>query len=145
MSALNLKEAGLKTTVPRLRVLSVLEGHSGEHMSAEDVYLALHQSGDDVGLATIYRVLTQFEAAGLVVRHQFESGGAVFELDSGEHHDHLVCVDCGKVIEFLDQAIEKRQEKIAEEYGFELEDHNLTLYGHCSECQGRPRRRGRSA
>jgi len=124
-------------------VLAVLEDKAGEHMSADDVYLALHEAGDDVGLATIYRVLTQFEAAGLVVRHQFESGGAVFELDSGEHHDHIVCVDCGIVVEFLDSAIERRQEKIAADHGFELADHNLTLYGHCKACQSKPKRRPR--
>ena len=143
MSAANLKEAGLKTTVPRLRVLNVLQENPDAHMSAEDVYLALHQAGDDVGLATIYRVLTQFESAGLVVRHQFESGSAVFELDSGQHHDHIVCVDCGKVVEFFDAAIERRQENIASEHGFEIVDHTLTLYGHCKECRSKTRRRKR--
>ena len=135
-----LKDAGLKTTLPRLKVLSVLEDGSGKHMSAEDVYHALHASGENVGLATIYRVLTQFESAGLVVRHQFESGSAVFELDSGEHHDHIVCVDCGKVVEFLDQVIEKRQRNIANAHQFEIVDHTLTIYGRCPACVSNARR-----
>ena len=139
----SLKDAGLKTTVPRLRVLAMLEANSDKHMSAEDVYLALHESGEEVGLATIYRVLTQFETAGLVVRHQFESGSAVFELDSGDHHDHMVCVDCGLVEEFVDPSIEKRQEKIASELGFEIVDHTLTLYGRCKKknCPSRQMKR----
>ena len=100
-------------------------------MSAEDVYRALLTSGDDVGLATIYRVLTQFEAAGLVIRHNFAEGHAVFELDSGEHHDHIVCADCGEIIEFIDETIERRQTQIAKQHGFELTDHSLVLHGHC--------------
>ncbi len=140
MTGTNLKEVGLKTTVPRLRVLAVLEDNPGQHMSAEEVYRALHEADEDVGLATIYRVLTQFESAGLVVRHQFESGSAVFELDSGEHHDHIVCVDCGIVVEFVDAAIERRQDKIAAEHDFEIVDHTLTLYGHCGSCRSKRQR-----
>ena len=134
-----LKKAGLKATLPRLKILSVLEQHADLHMSAEDVYRALLASGDDVGLATIYRVLTQFEGAGLVIRHNFAEGHAVFELDSGEHHDHIVCADCGEVIEFIDETIERRQTQIAKQHGFELTDHSLVLHGHCrrSECPKR--------
>ena len=126
-----LKKAGLKATLPRLKILSVMEQHADRHMSAEDVYRALLTSGDDVGLATIYRVLTQFEGAGLVIRHNFAEGHAVFELDSGEHHDHIVCADCGEVIEFIDATIERRQTQIAKKHGFELTDHSLVLHGHC--------------
>ena len=126
-----LRKAGLKATRPRLKILSVLEQHADLHLSAEDVYRALLVSGDDVGLATIYRVLTQFEAAGLVIRHNFAEGGAVFELDSGEHHDHIVCADCGEVIEFIDETIERRQTHIAKQHGFELTDHSLVLHGSC--------------
>ena len=126
-----LKDAGLKTTVPRLKVLEVFQKNPNEHYSAEDVYRIFLENGDDVGLATIYRVLTQFETAGLVVRHNFEGGHAVFELDSGEHHDHIMCVDCGEVTEFVDQTIEKRQRKVVAEHGFELADHSLVLYGRC--------------
>lgn len=123
-----LKKAGLKVTLPRLKVLGLLEDADEHHMSAEDVYKALLESGDDVGLATVYRVLTQFESAGLVLRHNFEGGHAVFELAQDEHHDHMVDTDSGKVIEFFDEVIEKRQHEIAEEHGYELVDHNLTLY-----------------
>jgi len=123
-----LKKAGLKVTLPRLKVLSLLEQAAEHHMSAEDVYKALLDSGDDVGLATVYRVLTQFEAAGLVLRHNFEGGHAVFELAKDDHHDHMVDTETGKVMEFFDPIIEKRQHEIAEEHGFELVDHNLTLY-----------------
>lgn len=123
-----LKKAGLKVTLPRLKVLGLLESADEHHMSAEDVYKALLESGDDVGLATVYRVLTQFEAAGLVLRHNFEGGHAVFELAKDEHHDHMVDTSTGKVIEFCDPVIEERQKQIAEEHGFELVDHSLTLY-----------------
>ncbi|MFT6907747.1 MAG: Fur family ferric uptake transcriptional regulator [Oleiphilaceae bacterium] len=123
-----LKKAGLKVTLPRLKVLGLLEGAEDHHMSAEDVYKALLESGDDVGLATVYRVLTQFESAGLVLRHNFEGGHAVFELAQDGHHDHMVDTDSGKVIEFFDSIIEKRQHEIAAEHGYELVDHNLTLY-----------------
>jgi Fur family ferric uptake transcriptional regulator len=124
----DLKKAGLKVTLPRLKVLSLLENADEHHMSAEDVYKALLDSGDDVGLATVYRVLTQFEAAGLVQRNNFEGGHAVFELSKDEHHDHMVDTETGQVIEFCDPVIEERQRQIAEEHGFELLDHSLTLY-----------------
>tara|TARA_R110002072_G_C7976868_1_gene535604 strand:- start:17058 stop:17465 length:408 start_codon:yes stop_codon:yes gene_type:complete len=123
-----LKKVGLKVTLPRLKVLGLLEGADEHHMSAEDVYKALLESGDDVGLATVYRVLTQFESAGLVLRHNFEGGHAVFELAKDDHHDHMVDTESGKVIEFFDEIIEKRQHEIAAEHGYELVDHNLTLY-----------------
>lgn len=123
-----LKKAGLKVTLPRLKVLGLLEGADEHHMSAEDVYKALLETGDDVGLATVYRVLTQFESAGLVLRHNFEGGHAVFELAKDDHHDHMVDTESGKVMEFFDEIIEKRQHEIAEEHGYELVDHNLTLY-----------------
>lgn len=135
----DLKKAGLKATLPRLRVLEILETSDKRHMSAEDVYRAMLDAEQDIGLATIYRVLTQFETAGLVVRHHFEEGHAVFELDSGQHHDHLVCVSCGKIVEFLDRTIENRQDKIAAEHGFEVSDHSLVLYGQCKDCQKRKR------
>lgn len=127
----DLRNAGLKVTQPRLRVLDVLERNAQEHMSAEDVYRALLEAGEDVGLATIYRVLTQFEQAGLVMRHNFEEGRAVFELDSGQHHDHIVCVKCGLITEFVDNTIEQRQQRIASEHGMRLIDHSLVLYGEC--------------
>ena len=125
-----LRKAGLKVTLPRVKILQMLDAAtSGQrHMSAEDVYKALMEAGEDVGLATVYRVLTQFEAAGLVVRHNFDGGHAVFELADGGHHDHMVNVDTSEVIEFMDAAIEKRQREIVEEHGFELVDHNLVLY-----------------
>jgi len=128
-----LKNAGLKITLPRLKVLQILE-QSGEHLSAEGVYKALLESGDDVGLATVYRVLTQFEAAGLVSRHNFEGGYSVFELSQGEHHDHLVCVKCGRVEEFIDEIIEQRQKVIAEKAQFKMTDHALNIYGICPQC-----------
>jgi len=134
-----LKDVGLKATQPRLKILAVLEQHRDRHMSAEDVYRALMGSGDDLGLATIYRVLTQFESAGLVIRHHFAGGHAVFELDSGEHHDHIVCIDCGRVIEFVDGTIERRQITIAKKHGFRLADHSLVMHGHCErkDCEHR--------
>jgi len=125
---IELKKVGLKVTLPRLKVLGLLEQAEDHHMSAEDVYKALLETGDDVGLATVYRVLTQFEAAGLVLRHNFEDGHAVFELAKDEHHDHMVDTLSGKVIEFCDPIIEMRQHEIAKEHGYELVDHNLTLY-----------------
>ena len=124
-----LRKAGLKVTLPRVKILQILESSDNKHMSAEDVYKALIDGDQDVGLATVYRVLTQFETAGLVTRHYFEGGHSVFELESGEHHDHLVCMETGKVIEFQNDTIEALQETIAEELGFELVDHNLVLYG----------------
>nr|ADI17733.1 Fe2+/Zn2+ uptake regulation proteins [uncultured Oceanospirillales bacterium HF0130_25G24] len=124
-----LRKAGLKVTLPRVKILQILENSDNKHMSAEDVYKALIEGDQDVGLATVYRVLTQFETAGLVTRHYFEGGHSVFELESGEHHDHLVCMETGKVIEFQNDTIEVLQEQIAEELGYDLVDHNLVLYG----------------
>jgi len=123
-----LKDAGLKITLPRLKILSILENAEEKHLSAEDVYKLLINAGEDVGLATVYRVLTQFESAGLVARHNFEDGHAIFELSSEHHHDHMICVDSNEVIEFVDKEIEALQQKIAEEHGYELIDHNLVLY-----------------
>ncbi|MBT8090225.1 MAG: ferric iron uptake transcriptional regulator [Gammaproteobacteria bacterium] len=123
-----LRKAGLKITLPRLKILEILEGAKLRHLSAEDIYKELLQAGEDIGLATVYRVLTQFEAAGLVTRHNFEGGHSVFELDDGEHHDHMVCVETGDVIEFVSEEIERLQHDIAEEYGYELLDHSLVLY-----------------
>ncbi len=128
VEAQDLKKAGLKATLPRIRILQILEDSKEVHMSAEDVYKTLLEHGEDVGLATVYRVLTQFEAAGLVMRHNFDSGHSVFELDKGEHHDHMVCLSSGKVIEFQNEEIEKLQKSIAEEHGYELMDHSLVLY-----------------
>lgn len=129
-----LKDAGLKITLPRLKVLQILEQSHKHHLSAEGVYKALLEMGDDVGLATVYRVLTQFEAAGLVSRHNFEGGHSVFELSQGEHHDHLVCVKCGLVEEFVDDVIEQRQKSIAEKAHFKMTDHALNIYGICPHC-----------
>ncbi len=125
-----LRRAGLKVTLPRVKILQILEmtEASEQHMSAEQVYDALRDAGEDVGLATVYRVLTQFETAGLVTRHHFETGHSVFELAKGDHHDHMVCLDTGEVVEFHDSVIEERQRKIAQEHGFDLEDHSLVLY-----------------
>ncbi len=123
-----LRKAGLKITLPRLKILEILEGAKLRHLSAEDIYKELLQSGEDIGLATVYRVLTQFEAAGLVTRHNFEGGHSVFELDDGDHHDHMVCVESGDVIEFVSEEIERLQHEIAEKYGYELLDHSLVLY-----------------
>lgn len=131
----NLKKAGLKITLPRIKILELLEKAQDHHMSAEDIYRVLSESGEEIGLATVYRVLTQFEEAGLVVKHHFEGGQSVFELDHGEHHDHLVCVKCGKVEEFVDDVIEKRQQEIAKEKGYIITDHSLNIYGVCAECQ----------
>ena len=124
-----LRKVGLKVTLPRVKILQILENSENKHMSAEDVYKALIEGDQDVGLATVYRVLTQFEAAGLVTRHHFEGGHSVFEVDSGDHHDHLVCMETGAVIEFQNDTIESLQEQIAEKLGYELVDHNLVLYG----------------
>ena len=135
----DLRKAGLKVTLPRVKILDILESHSDLHMTAEEVYRALLDSGEDIGLATVYRVLTQFEAAGLVKRHNFESGSAVFELDDGGHHDHIVCLECGRVEEFVDEVIEERQEAIADRLGYKISDHSLILYGSCSrhDCPNR--------
>ena len=128
MSGQQLKAAGLKVTLPRVKILKILESSEDRHLSAEDVYKLLITAGDDVGLATVYRVLTQFEVAGLVSRHNFENGHAVFELSSEHHHDHMVCVDSNEVIEFISPEIEALQHRIAEEKGYELVDHSLVLY-----------------
>lgn len=130
-----LKKAGLKVTLPRVKILNILENAEQRHISAEEVYKKLLESGDDVGLATVYRVLTQFEAAGLVIRHRFDTEHAVFELDAGQHHDHLVCIKCGKVEEFVDKVIEERQLAIAKQFDFKITDHCLYLYGMCGQCQ----------
>ena len=134
-----LKKAGLKVTLPRTKILEMLEHTTTRHMSAEDVYKRLLESGDDIGLATVYRVLTQFETAGLVVRHHFEGGHSVFEINQGHHHDHIVCVKCGKVDEFIDEVIEGRQRAIADNLGYDITDHSLYLYGICAGCQGKKR------
>lgn len=123
-----LRKAGLKVTTPRLKILEILENAEERHLSAEDVYKILLDAGDEVGLATVYRVLTQFESAGLVIRHNFEGGRSVFEVDRGPHHDHMVCMDSGKVVEFHSSEIERLQKQIAEEHGFDLVDHSLVLY-----------------
>lgn len=130
-----LKDVGLKITVPRLRVLHILEQSKDHHLSAEDVYKGLLEMGEDVGLATVYRVLTQFEAAGIVHRHNFEGGYSVFELTKAEHHDHLVCLRCGRVEEFYDELIEQRQQEIADKAGFLMSSHALNIYGACSGCR----------
>lgn len=131
----NLKKAGLKVTIPRLKILQLLDRTQGRHLSAEEIYRSLVESGEEIGLATVYRVLTQFEEAGLVIRHNFESGQSVFELDHGSHHDHLVCVKCNRVEEFVDELIEKRQEEIAKNAGYTITDHSLNIYGVCAQCK----------
>jgi Fur family ferric uptake transcriptional regulator len=128
----DLKNIGLKATLPRLRILELFEKSDVRHLSAEDVYKKLVDEGTDTGLATVYRVLTQFEQAGLLVRHHFESGKAVYELNEGSHHDHLVCLQCGHVEEFYDPEIEKRQEKVAKDRGFTIHDHSLHIYADCT-------------
>jgi Fur family ferric uptake transcriptional regulator len=135
----SLKDMGLKATVPRLKILELFEKSSVRHLTAEDVYRMLISEKMDIGLATVYRVLTQFEQAGLVERHFFESGKAIFEIKRSEHHDHLVCMDCGKVEEFHDPEIERRQIKVAEERGFAIQEHALYLYARCTRdnCPGR--------
>ena len=128
-----LRNAGLKATLPRLKILELFENSKERHLSAEDVYKVLLTTGEDVGLATVYRVLTQFEEAGLLLRHHFESGKAVFEMNEGTHHDHIVCVKCGRVEEFYDEEIEKRQQEAAESRGFKMQEHSLMIYGICSQ------------
>lgn len=139
-----LKSTGLKATLPRLKILEIFQTGRRRHMTAEDVFRELLDSRSDIGLATVYRVLTQFEQAGLLVRSNFESGKAVYELNEGRHHDHLVCLDCGRVEEFYDPEIEKRQQAIAKDRGFDLQEHALALYANCSrpDCEHRqkPRR-----
>jgi Fur family ferric uptake transcriptional regulator len=124
----HLKKAGLKVTHPRKRILEILESQRSKHLTADDIYRRLLEAGEEIGLATVYRVLNQFETAGLVVKHNFESGQAYYELDSGEHHDHMVCVETGKVIEFISEEIEAAQKKIADAHGYDIEDHSLVIY-----------------
>jgi len=131
----DLRNAGLKVTLPRLKILEMLEHSPTRHMSAEDIYRQFLDGQDDIGLATVYRVLTQFESAGLVRRHHFEGGHAVFELERGNHHDHMVCIKCGLVVEFQDDVIEKRQHEKAKELGFSLREHSLIMYGECKNCR----------
>ncbi|MFZ4076702.1 MAG: ferric iron uptake transcriptional regulator [Legionellaceae bacterium] len=129
-----LKEAGLKITLPRLKILQIFEQSTLRHLSAEEIYTALADMGEEVGLATVYRVLAQFEAAGLIHRHHFDSEHSVFELNKDDHHDHVVCIKCRCVVEFCDELIEERQAKIAKEAGFQMTDHALTIYGLCPAC-----------
>ncbi|MCW9710684.1 ferric iron uptake transcriptional regulator [Avibacterium sp. 21-586] len=128
-----LKKAGLKITEPRLTILALMQEHSMSHFSAEDVYKLLLERGEDIGLATVYRVLNQFDEAHILIRHNFEGNKSVFELAPSEHHDHIICVDCGKVFEFNDEIIEQRQKKISEQHGIKLKTHSLYLYGKCSD------------
>ncbi len=139
MEGKDLRKAGLKVTLPRLKILEILEGSPMHHLSAEEIYKRLLDSSEDIGLATVYRVLTQFETAGLVTRHHFEDGMAVFEINHGSHHDHIVCVDCGQVEEFVDADIEARQQGIAQRLGYRIEAHSMVLYGRCqrSNCPAR--------
>ena len=139
METQDIRNAGLKVTLPRIKILEMLENRSNadRHLTAEEVYKSLITDGEEIGLATVYRVLTQFEAAGLVKRHHFEGGNSVFELNRGGHHDHIVCVKCGRVEEFSDDLIEKRQQEIAREKNFELTEHSLCLYGVCGKCRSR--------
>ena len=136
MTDKDLRRLGLKVTLPRVKILQILENSEDRHVSAEDVFTKLRESGEDIGLATVYRVLAQFTAAGLVNRRDFQEGYSVFELNQGEHHDHLVCVTCGKVVEFVDPLIEERQKAIAQENSFKMTDHSLNIYGVCSLCNG---------
>ena len=131
MESQDLRDLGLKVTLPRMKILEILETSGIRHMSAEDIYRELLERGEDIGLATVYRVLTQFETAGLVIRHHFEAEHSVFELNEGSHHDHIICVQCGKVVEFVDEAIEKEQRLVAKKAGFEIADHSLIIYGNC--------------
>ncbi len=128
MEAKDLKKAGLRATLPRIRILQILEESDEKHLSADDVYKVLLEGDEDVGLATVYRVLTQFEAAGLVIRHHFDTGHSVFEVNRGRHHDHMICLKTGKVIEFENEEIERLQREIADKYGYEIEEHSLVLY-----------------
>ncbi|TCS73019.1 Fur family ferric uptake transcriptional regulator [Sulfuritortus calidifontis] len=144
MSTEQLKTMGLKATLPRLKILNLFETADKRHLTADDVYHLLKEDGVDVGLATVYRVLTQFEQAGLLIRHHFDNEKAVYELNQGSHHDHLVCVQCGKVEEFYDPEIEQRQQKIAADHGFALHEHALYLYVDCvkPDCPNRPKAKG---
>jgi Fur family transcriptional regulator, ferric uptake regulator len=133
METADLKKAGLKITLPRMKILELLDNSGKRHLKAEDVYKMLLDAGEEIALATVYRVLTQFESAGLVTRHHFEGGHAVFEINDGEHHDHLVDIKTGKVVEFYDEEIEKRQKEIADKYGFKITEHTMILYGHFND------------
>lgn len=135
MTENELRDVGLKVTLPRKKILHLLEEAEERHLSAEVIFNQLREAGEEIGLATVYRVLAQFCDAGLVIRRDFQEGFSVFELDQGEHHDHLVCVNCGKVVEFVDPIIEQRQAAIAKEKGFKITDHSLNLYGLCERCQ----------
>ena len=135
-----LKNLGLKATVPRLKILDIFRKSGARHLSAEDVYRSLIAEKIDIGLATVYRVLTQFEQAGILLRSQFDGGKAIFELNDGDHHDHLICTNCGAVVEFSDEAIEKRQHEVARQNGFTLESHAMVLYGVCGDCTKHPSR-----
>lgn len=130
----DLKSTGLKATLPRLKILEIFQGGKQRHMTAEDVFRVLLDERSDIGLATVYRVLTQFEQAGILLRSNFESGKAVYELNEGQHHDHFVCTACGKVEEFYDPEIEKRQQMIADRMGWSIQDHSMSLYGQCADC-----------
>ena len=143
-SSSDLKNIGLKATIPRLKILNLFENSEVRHLTAEDVYKMLLSEGMEIGLATIYRVLTQFEQAGMLIRHHFESGKAVFELNQGGHHDHLVCIQCGLVEEFFDAEIERRQAKIAKDRGFNIHEHSLQLYADCVKvnCPNKAKRQG---
>lgn len=132
---LDLREAGLKVTAPRLKILELFEKSRRRHLSAEELFGLLRDAGEEIGLATIYRVLTQFEKAGLINRHRFESGHSVFELEQGQHHDHIVCVKCSRVDEFVDELIESRQRDVATRLGYEMTDHSLHIYGLCPDCR----------
>jgi Fur family ferric uptake transcriptional regulator len=133
----DIKNAGLKLTAPRIKILQILGESAVEHLSAEEIYTRLKLDKADFSLATIYRVLAQFEAVGLVMRHNFGEGGSVFELNNGEHHDHLVCIECGQVEEFVDEMIEKKQQHIAQEKGFKMTSHSLYIFGICPKCQAK--------
>ena len=135
MTNSDLKKAGLKVTLPRLKILEILENAKEHHLSAEDIYRILQKTNKEIGLATVYRVLTQFEEAGLVIRHHFEGEHSIFELNHGLHHDHLVCIQCGRVEEFVDADIEKKQQEIAKKVGFTITDHSLNIYGICAKCR----------
>ena len=136
METHDLRNAGLKVTIPRLKILQILEKQVNErHLTAEMVYKILISENEEIGLATVYRVLTQFEAAGIVTRHHFEGGNSIFELDTGDHHDHILCMKCGKVDEFTDELIEVRQQEVASQLGYDLVDHGLYLYGFCPKCR----------
>lgn len=130
-----LKQVGLKVTMPRVTILELLQNSDKNHYSAEEVFTALREKGQDIGLATVYRVLSQFEQAGILVKHHFEGGQAIFELETGTHHDHIICLKCNQIVEFYDEQLEQNQKSIAEKFGFELEAHDMVLYGICNDCK----------